>query len=227
MSNAANQAQEIARFLGDNPDFFLEHADLFSQLQVPHPHKAGAISLAERQIIILRERIKQHEHTLAELMHNAGGNQRTAQALIDWCSGLLSLHDPQKIPAYIVQSLAQIFNIDSLALRIWGLGNLRDEQYTQEVSASIRQQTAAMQLPACGPQSAHETHDWFASKPASLALIPLRNLQDDSTIGLLALGSNDANRFNADMGTDFLAQIAHLASAALGRLLSTGPDSAA
>ena len=55
----------------------------------------------------------------------------------------------------------------------------------------------------------------------SLALLPLREGAVDGSgpaFGLLVLGSPDAQRFQADMGTDFLARIAELASAALSRL---------
>jgi uncharacterized protein YigA (DUF484 family) len=55
---------------------------------------------------------------------------------------------------------------------------------------------------------------------ASLAMLPLRQGHGDkeSCFGLLVLGSPDPTRYAADMGTDFLARIAEVASAALARL---------
>ena len=55
----------------------------------------------------------------------------------------------------------------------------------------------------------------------SLALLPLRGGSIDSAtpaFGLLVLGSPDAQRFDATMGTEFLSRMAELASAALQRL---------
>ncbi|RYF66266.1 MAG: DUF484 family protein, partial [Comamonadaceae bacterium] len=60
-----------------------------------------------------------------------------------------------------------------------------------------------------------------AAQVQSLALLPLREGALDGetpAFGLLVLGSPDAQRFGADMGTDFLVRIAELASAALTRL---------
>ena len=54
----------------------------------------------------------------------------------------------------------------------------------------------------------------------SIALIPLRAEPTAPAFGLLVLASPDAQRFNPDMGTDFLERIADLASAALSRLRS-------
>ncbi|MBR8299067.1 DUF484 family protein, partial [Burkholderia orbicola] len=57
---------------------------------------------------------------------------------------------------------------------------------------------------------------------ASVALLALRAPlagSDAPAFGLLVLGSPDPRRFHDGMATDFLAQIATLASAALTRLL--------
>jgi uncharacterized protein YigA (DUF484 family) len=50
----------------------------------------------------------------------------------------------------------------------------------------------------------------------------LRHDAEDATqeaFGMLVLASTDPQRFDADMGTDFLAQIGDLAGAAMTRLL--------
>jgi uncharacterized protein YigA (DUF484 family) len=47
----------------------------------------------------------------------------------------------------------------------------------------------------------------------------LRHDGDLAAFGLLVLASPDPTRYSADMGTDFLARIGEVASAALTRLL--------
>ena len=73
------------------------------------------------------------------------------------------------------------------------------------------------------PNLGFEALAWLpqADQVQSLALLPLREGAIDSTtpaFGLLVLGSPDAQRFDATMGTDFLGRMAELASAALARL---------
>lgn len=56
---------------------------------------------------------------------------------------------------------------------------------------------------------------------SSLALIPLRSGVAGSSapaFGMLVLASSDSQRFNSSMGTEFLARIGEIASAALSRL---------
>lgn len=69
--------------------------------------------------------------------------------------------------------------------------------------------------------AAVERPDELGGPARSLALLPLRAGAIDSAtpaFGLLVLGSPDPQRFDATMGTDFLARMAEIASAALLRL---------
>ena len=70
----------------------------------------------------------------------------------------------------------------------------------------------------CGVNAGFEAAGWLGDPAAvaSMAMIPLR--QGDATIGLLVLGSPDATRYAADMGTEFLMRIGDTAAAALSRL---------
>ncbi len=54
-----------------------------------------------------------------------------------------------------------------------------------------------------------------------MALLPLRPLDagnNGPAFGMIVLASPDAQRYTSTMGTDFLARIAEVASAALSRL---------
>src|SRR3546814_2286471 len=79
MTDASFSAEDIAHFLQENPEFFQEHADVFANMHVPHPHETRAISLGERQIMALRTRAKDLEWKLAGLMRNASGNERSEE----------------------------------------------------------------------------------------------------------------------------------------------------
>ncbi|CAM5785655.1 DUF484 family protein [Castellaniella caeni] len=219
-------AQDVASFLGQNPQFFEEHAELFATLSVPHPYQGRAISLGERQIMTLRGRVKEHEQRLMQLLHQAGGNERISQHLMQWCARMLAETDARKLPTHIRDSLSEQFQLSDIALRLWGLSQLEEGEFTQGATAAIRHYADTLAQPYCGPLKDHEAASWLAAPPTSLAILPLRPLAGGGTIGLLVLGSDDAQRFTADMGTTFLEQIAALAGAALGRLNANTPDAA-
>jgi Protein of unknown function, DUF484 len=49
---------DLAQYLANNPAFFERHAELLASVQLTSPHGQRAVSLQERQMEMLRERIK-------------------------------------------------------------------------------------------------------------------------------------------------------------------------
>jgi uncharacterized protein len=208
-------ALTVARFLQENPAFFAEHAELFAALSVPHPSDTRAISLGERQILILRDRQKELEQRLAILSHQATFNQGTAQKMNHWCTQLLAVDDPQLLPGHIVGGLIESFEVPDVALRMWGV-SLPEGPFTEAVTSDELTFAHGMSAPYCGPNKDLSVANWLKHPPASMAIIPIH--REAQTVGLLILGSPDNERFAADMGTTFLESIGQMASAALSRL---------
>jgi uncharacterized protein YigA (DUF484 family) len=76
-----------------------------------------------------------------------------------------------------------------------------------------------MGAPHCGPAEASPFLPWFresAEHVRSIALIPLGTTK---AFGMLALGSEDPQRFYPEMGTLYLRRIGELAAAALSSRL--------
>ena len=94
-----NTAHTIAKFLQEHPDFFVEYSDIFSTIEVPHPHQSRTISLGERQILTLRERLRDFEFRLAELVRNGALNEATTTKLNLWCARMLAEQSPQVVPS--------------------------------------------------------------------------------------------------------------------------------
>ena len=227
MTDTAFTAQEIADFLQNNPEFFVQHTDVFATLQVPHPHGTRAISLGERQILTLRERNRELEWRLNELINNADSNETIGDHVSQWCARLLGENDPQHLPGEIALGLAEQFELNHVGMRLWNLPGQAPTGYGEPVSQDIRDFTDSLKAPYCGPDTGFEAVKWLDAKPQSLALIPLRLEADQPSVGLLVLGSDDPARFNPEMGTVFLEAIGRLASATLRRLnIATSQDPA-
>ncbi|OZI41857.1 DUF484 family protein [Bordetella genomosp. 4] len=227
MTDTALTAQDIANFLQNNPEFFDQHAEVFATLQVPHPHGTRAISLGERQILALRERNRELEWRLNELINNADSNEAIGDHVSQWCARLLGESEPQHLPGEIALGLAEQFDLNHVGLRLWNLAGLAPTGYGAPVSQDVRDFTDSLKTPYCGPDTEFEAVNWLDAKPQSLALIPLRFDVDQPSIGLLVLGSDDPARFNPEMGTVFLEAIGRLASATLRRLNTPAPQNPA
>ena len=97
-----------------------------------------------------------------------------------------------------------------------------DGAWGEGVSDDVKTFAASLTVPYCGLNAGFEAAGWL-NEPVpvqSLAMVPLRRSPDSvACFGLLVLGSPDALRYQADMGTEFLDQVGDIASAALARML--------
>ncbi|MGE4368966.1 MAG: DUF484 family protein [Burkholderiaceae bacterium] len=217
MSEPQLSADQVADFLQSNPSFFQDHAGLFAGLSVPHPHEHRAISLGERQILALRARVKDLEWRLAHLVHNAGSNEKINRRLTDWCALMLAENDPARLPAYLLETLTDIFELPEVALRLWNSG-ADDPELTEAATEGAQDYIGQLAKPYCGPADQQPVLAWFHSTTASLAVIPLRHPDTHQLFGAIALGAHEAGRFTPDMDTTFLETLGQLAGAALSRL---------
>jgi len=210
---------DIANYLANTPGFFERHAELLSAVQLSSPHGQRAVSLQERQMEMLRERIKGLEHKIMEMIRHSQENVVIADRLHRCTRSLLLTSDPASLPERLVESLKHEFLIPQAAIRLWGVSAAyAGEAFAQPASDDVKSFAASLTVPYCGVNAGFEASGWLADPGTvmSLAMIPLR--QGDATIGLLVLGSPDPTRYAADMGTEFLARIGDMAAAALSRL---------
>jgi uncharacterized protein YigA (DUF484 family) len=216
------KSDDVASYLADHPEFFHEHAELLGRLDVPHPQKGQAISLVERQSLLLRERVRTLESRLAELVRHGQENDVIADKLVRWARVLLAQADPARLPATLVDELKAIFAVPFAAVRIWNAApEFAQQEFAQPVGPDVVRLAASMGAPFCGSNVGFDAAAWMSSDTSaikSLAMLPLRVGADSTAFGMLVLGSPDKDRFQITMGTAFLARIAELASAALARL---------
>ena len=216
---------DIAEYLANNPGFFERHAELLGSIQLRSPHGNRAVSLQERQMEMLRERIKGLEAKIVEMIRHGQENVAIADRLHRWTRRLLTTADPAELPQALTEVLQHEFLIPRIALRLWSLpaplaDRLAGQACGSAVSDDVRAFAESLAVPYCGANNGFEAASWLddAASVQSTAMIPLR--EGDAVFGLLVLGSPDPTRYGADMGTEFLMRIGDIAAAALSRLRS-------
>jgi uncharacterized protein YigA (DUF484 family) len=207
---------DIADFLVNTPGFFERHAELLATVRLTSPHGQRAVSLQERQMEMLRDRIRGLELKIVEMIRNGQENVAIAERLHRWTRAILLTRDPADLPGVMTRELQQQFLIPQVAVRLWGAAGTT---WSEGVSDDAKSFASSLSLPYCGVNSGFEAARWLEDPHTvmSLALVPLR--QGDTAFGLLVLGSPDPTRYSADMGTEFLMRIGEIASAGLSRLL--------
>ena len=215
---------DIAAYLANTPGFFERHAELLASIQLASPHGGRAVSLQERQMDMLRERIKGLERRIIEMIRAGHDNEALVHKMHRWTRAVMLARSASVLPQVLIEELKHEFMVPLASLRVWGVAQAHAGMpWAQPVSEDLRTFAASLAAPFCGLNSGFEAAHWLAAEgtPAqSIALVPLRmGAATGECFGLLALGSPDALRFQSDMGTEFLQQIGDLASAALARLL--------
>ena len=212
---------DIANYLATSPGFFERHAELLGSVQLTSPHGQRAVSLQERQMEMLRDKIKGLERQIIEMIRNGQDNVGIADKLHRWTRALMLTANAADLPEVLVKELLHQFMIPQGAVRVWGGAEaFAALPFAEKVSEAVRSFANSLASPYCGANADFEAAHWLGepSQAMSLALIPLRH-DSQAAFGLLVLASPDPTRYTADMGTEFLARIGDVASAALTRLL--------
>jgi uncharacterized protein YigA (DUF484 family) len=220
--NSQPDAEAVAQFLQQHPDFFDHYPDIVAELRLTTALGGRTVSLQERQVEILRDKVRQLELKLAAFMRNASGNGLIMANLHQWTLQLLSDADPARRPAELVGAIRSCFDVPEAALRLWDTkAEFSDEDFIVD-DDEARSFANTHSAPVCGALARQPGTLWLdnATSMQSVALLPLRKSGSETSFGLMVLGSPDPQRFAADLATDILARVSDIASARLLPLIN-------
>ncbi|MDH3286947.1 MAG: DUF484 family protein [Betaproteobacteria bacterium] len=210
---------EVANYLRDNPEFFEHYADMLAEIFIPHPHGGRAVSISERQILTLRDKNKQLENKLHDVIQFGEENDAISEKVQRISIALLGTSDIRGVLNAVYLSLREDFAVPHVALRVWGLNGDVDLGEFAPVSEASREFTTSLTHPYCSSRAMVDTASLFGEAGAhlrSFSYVPLRN---GETFGLLVLASEDPQRFYPEMGTLYLKRLGELIGAAIRRHL--------
>jgi uncharacterized protein YigA (DUF484 family) len=215
------EEESIASYLQRNPEFFERHQGVLARLKLPHARGGSTISLVERQIEVLRDKQAALEGKLAELVRVARANDAIAERLHRFTRRLLRGAPRAAAIAHIEAGLREDFDAFHAALVL--IGPAADPTLPSFVR-SVRADDAHLKSfetlfasgkPRCGQARDSQREFLFGPEGMEMGSVALVPLGDKGSLGLLALGSADRDRFHPGMSTEFLARLADLISDAL------------
>jgi uncharacterized protein len=215
-------ADAVAQYLSEHPEFFQENAVLLTQLKLSSPLGGRTVSLQDRQMEVMRDKHRALELRLTELVRIAQDNDALSDKFHAWTCTLLRSRNDVDLPHPLISGLQSIFSVPHVSLRLWRVSEeYAHTWFAQDISDDVKIFANSMTTPYCGSNRDFEAVRWLETSDAvqSLTMLPLRNAGAPEAFGLLIMGSPDAERFAASMATDFLVKIGETASAALACLL--------
>ena len=213
--------QSVADYLQQNLNFFNQHADLLAKMDISHD-TGKAVSLIERQVIVLRDKNQRLESKLYELVSLARENEQLSRNILQLVVNLLWSDDLESLLSSVVDAMRHEFQVDFASVHLISDDKTLCDQMPQwylhaddERLASIRP-ALENSRPLCGRLSPQQIACLFSEHHndiQSAALIPIIS---GNILGYIGLGGQSPERFNPAMATNFLSQIGELVSAAIG-----------
>lgn len=212
--------EAVVNYLKQHPEFFEEQAEFLATIMIPHPHGGRAIPISERQILTLRDKSRQLEDKLRELIEYGEENDVIGEKLHRLTLALVTARDVEGVIAALYFNLREDFAVPHTVLRLWPEAGRRDLAEFRAVSAAARDFAESLASPYCSAHAMVDTAEWFGEAAPHLRSFAYIALKTERAFGLLAMASEDAQRFYPEMGTLYLKRLGETAAAALAGTLT-------
>jgi len=212
-------AMEVASYLRKHPDFLNEFPDLALALVLPR-EQGQAASLASYQLDVLRDKNRELNRRLHELIEIAHENQLLMVRVHTLTLALMRATSLPETLNAVVAALTADFNTNLVRIVLFRAdGDLPAAEWLLIEPEGARAMPVFSEFlkraePLCGRLQQDKLDSLFGTRVgevASAVLLPVDG------VGMLAVGSEDANRFHPGMGTVFLKLIAEAVASAVAR----------
>jgi len=212
-------AMEVASYLRKHPDFLNEFPDLALALVLPR-EQGQAASLASYQLDVLRDKNRELNRRLHELIEIAHENQLLMVRVHTLTLALMRATSLPETLNAVVAALTEDFNTNLVRIVLFRAdGDLPAAEWLLIEPEGARAMPVFSEFlkraePLCGRLQQDKLDSLFGvrvGEVASAVLLPIDG------VGMLAVASEDANRFHPGMGTVFLKLIAEAVASAVAR----------
>ena len=195
-------------------------------MRLPHMRTGSTVSLVERQVEVLREQKTDADRRLAEFVAVARANDQLAERIHRFTRRLLRAPSAVAAINTLEASLREDFDAFNsvllLTAPIESLSHAEHEPFLRKLpadDANMRTFEALLATgkPRCGQVRDSQREFLFGPEAASIGSVALVPLGEAGSIGLLALGSAERERFHPGMSTEFLKRMGELITDALSR----------
>ncbi|NLY17005.1 MAG: DUF484 family protein [Gammaproteobacteria bacterium] len=209
----------VADYLRRHPEFFLQQDELLAELRIPHA-RGSSISLVERQLAVLRERSLDMHQRLGRLVDVARDNDRLFELTRQLTLDLLDADSLATLVATLEDGLRERFKVPAVSLLVF-------TDYQLDVARGISLAQAKKQVPGLlgeqvvsGALREHERAFLFGEEAAArVRSAAVASFGEPRLLGMLALGSPDAQKYGHTVGTLFLGFVAQVLARVLPPLL--------
>ena len=216
--------EQVADYLVGHPEFFERHASVLARLRLPHQRGSAAVSLVERQVLVLRDKHAMLEKKLHELIENGRANDVIVDRVHRLTRRLVRARDAAGVVAALETSLREDFGASRWVLLVTDpslapLAQLRNAHLRFVPRGSPELKIFETFFESARPRSGQirdtQREYLFGGEGRQVGSTVLIPLGERAGLGLLAIASHDTERFLPTMSTDFLVRIGEVVSDAV------------
>ena len=210
--------ESVREYLKNHDDFLQRNPEMLDYLHISHA-SGSAVSLVEKQASVLRERNTELRQQLTALTANARDNDALFEHTRTLVLKLLEADSLEALYSIFTTSLTTDFDLEHACMILYG-EEAGTKGWRSEPEETVKNEIGALfkgHKPVCGTLRKKELMFLFPEGKGvgSAALAPLVGTEQ---LGLIAVGSSDANRYNSKMDTLFLSHIADVMVKLMSRL---------
>jgi uncharacterized protein YigA (DUF484 family) len=222
---------DVLAYLKSNPDTASQHPQLLEYIQLTDDQNPGVASLIEKQATVLREKVARMHRQTDDLIASARENESIQGRVFDLAIEVMRETSLDNLLSNLYSCLQDRFSVDFVSIKV--PLDLATNSGLAEFNASYQKdERFLLALARIGKLSARCDQRYpepllsflfedAAKNIGSAALLPLKlSLGEKDITGLLALGANSPDRFNANLGTHHLERIGDIAVAGMSRILA-------
>ena len=200
--------EQVVQFLEANPKFFERHQDLLSQLKISHP-TGDAVSLVERQVSLLRDKISRQDQEQDILLKAAEQNWQFLLRLHALVKDLVEETSLAGVFETVSNRMKKDFDADEVLME---LSTVKDEIQTFGGVSGLTELFGAVvekKVPISGPLK-DDYRQIFKRKDSPIKSGVLIPINSANWSGILVIGSSNLDRYKGTPGTEFLCHLRDL-----------------
>lgn len=209
----AQEEFDIIEFLKLNPSLFERRPELLELVTLSDAR--GTSSLLERQISVLKERLQAFQSQQFELIDIARENEQISDSFSNIVCQLIGYRNLSEFAGEFPLTLRRTFSIDQVSFKTARAVQQRADDKLSFEDALRRLSSKQAVCDNRWPSSIMSL--FFSEGIQSAALVPMLDA-NRTILGILALGSNTADRYTQDLGTAHLNRLGLMAGICLSRL---------
>jgi len=213
--NDSLEAADLVGYLRENPNIFQQYPELLELVTLSDSR--GTASLLERQVAMLKERLRAFQSEKSELIKVARENEQISDSFTQIICQLIAYTNLSEFASEFPLALRKTFDIQQVSFKTAQVAERRPSE-NKGYDDAVRRLTN--QRAVCDdrwPSTIMKL--FFTDTIKSAALIPMRTNDSNAPLGILALGATDSERYTNDLGTAHLDRLGLMSGLCLARLL--------